>query len=96
MVGTGISGHDGGPLPALVTGQMRQEPVGGGVRIFVADTQVVADRLGPANSSTAALAWSAAAVSTAANPSDHSATVVAAGSSMGPVTLSLSAVRLQY
>ncbi|SGC94083.1 Uncharacterised protein [Mycobacterium tuberculosis] len=45
MVRTGIARHHDGPLPSLVARQMRDEPVGGGVAILVADAQVVSHRL---------------------------------------------------
>ena len=67
---------------------MRQEPVGGGVRILVADAQVIPDRLRAAELHDGGPGLVTAPVSTAANPSGHSATVATADSSMGPVTLS--------
>ena len=48
VVGTRASGHDDSPLPALVTGQMREEAVGSAGRIFVSDAEVVAHRVGTA------------------------------------------------
>ena len=48
VFGTRASGHDDSPLPALITGQMRQETVGSAGRIFVSDAEVVTHRVGAA------------------------------------------------
>ncbi len=43
MVGAGVAGHHDRPLPALVTGQVGEETVGGAGRVFISDAEVVAD-----------------------------------------------------
>jgi hypothetical protein len=43
VVGARIRGDHDSPLPALVTGQMREEPVGGRGCFFMTDAEVVTD-----------------------------------------------------